>query len=180
VSFIPAGEEIVTSYHHYHYQFYGTVYRRDDLRATWSFDCACKRCADSTEMGTFVSAVACERCRLGRCLPKDPLHRQSEWECADCGVTVSAEAVKEKVGRFEQEMDSLAADDAPELERLLRRMRYALHENHYWVLEVKRKLIEIYGKKAGYELYKLPNVSLRDIHSAVNTGCFTGLGETQD
>ncbi len=42
-TFIPEGEEIVTSYHHYHYQLYGTDYRRKDLRSTWNFDCCCKR-----------------------------------------------------------------------------------------------------------------------------------------
>ena len=40
---IPAGEEIVTNYHHYHYQLYGTPYRRADLKNTWSFECICKR-----------------------------------------------------------------------------------------------------------------------------------------
>ena len=41
---IPAGTEIVTSYHHYYYHLYGTSYRRLDLSNTWSFDCVCYRC----------------------------------------------------------------------------------------------------------------------------------------
>ena len=65
----------MTSYHHYHYQFYGTAYRRADLRSTWSFDCACPRCADPDEAGTMVSAVVCERCKMGHCLPERPLVR---------------------------------------------------------------------------------------------------------
>ena len=41
--FIAEGQEIVTDYHHYHYQLYGTSYRRNDLKSTWSFDCLCHR-----------------------------------------------------------------------------------------------------------------------------------------
>ena len=41
-TFIPEGDEIATSYHHYHYQLYGTGYRRRDLLSTWSFECSCK------------------------------------------------------------------------------------------------------------------------------------------
>lgn len=37
-------------------------------------------------------------------------------------------------------------------------MSYSLHENHYWILDVKRRLIDIYGNKPGFELYKLPKV----------------------
>ena len=40
---IAQGQEIVTDYHHYHYQLYGTSYRRNDLKSTWSFDCLCHR-----------------------------------------------------------------------------------------------------------------------------------------
>ena len=46
---IPAGTEIVTSYHHYYYHLYGTTYRRLDLSNTWSFDCVCYRCQVRTQ-----------------------------------------------------------------------------------------------------------------------------------
>ena len=70
---IPAGEEIVTNYHHYHYQFYGTPYRRADLKSTWSFECLCSRCKDPTEYGSYVSAMLCERCNTGYILPTKSL-----------------------------------------------------------------------------------------------------------
>ncbi len=101
---IPEGAEIVTSYHHYHYQFYGTLYRRRDLRATWSFTCACRRCRDPTELGTLVSAVRCERCRVGHCLPgRDGeevggVGEAQEWCCGSCGARASGQGVREKVG----------------------------------------------------------------------------------
>ena len=73
---IPAGEEIVTNYHHYHYQFYGTPYRRADLKNTWSFDCLCPRCKDRTEYGTYVSAMQCDNCKFGYILPIVPLNHK--------------------------------------------------------------------------------------------------------
>ncbi len=62
--------------------------------------------------------------------------------------------------KFESDIDDISSGNAEDLEKLLRRMRYFLHENHYWILDVKRKLIDIYGNKPGFELYKLPKVSL--------------------
>ena len=67
--------------------------------------------------------------------------------------------------RYETELEDLSTDGpdagADRIERLLRRMRLNLHDNHYWVLEAKRRLIDTYGKKPGLELYKLPMVILR-------------------
>ena len=39
-------------------------------------------------------------------------------------------------------------------------MSMIFHENHYWILDVKRRLIDIYGNKDGFELYKLPKVGI--------------------
>ena len=79
--------------------------------------------------------------------------------CDKCKATFLGSAVDAKVKKFETDIDDISSGNAEELEKLLRRMRYFLHENHYWVLDVKRKLIDIYGNKPGFELYKLPKVS---------------------
>ena len=73
-----------------------------------------------------------------------------------------------QVKKFETEIDDIKSDDAPEFEKLLRKMRYFLHENHYWILDVKRKLIDIYGNKPGYELYKIDKVKLMKSESLVS------------
>ena len=156
---IPAGEEIVTNYHHYHYQLYGTSYRRHDLKSTWSFDCLCKRCGDPTEMGTNISAVNCEECKFGYLLPLEPLNYSSEWQCNHCSTKVLFKTIDEKIKKFENEIDDISSKDADSYEKLLRRLRYHLHENHYWILDVKRRLIDIYGNKEGYELHNIPMVS---------------------
>ena len=42
-------------------------------------------------------------------------------------------------------------------------MSMIFHENHYWILDVKRRLIDIYGNKDGFELYKLPKVGILSV-----------------
>lgn len=87
----------MTSYHHYHYQLYGTGYRRMDLKSTWSFDCICKRCSDPTESGTLVSAVICDKCKFGSMLPKVSTDYKSKWLCDHCEEETDAELVEQKV-----------------------------------------------------------------------------------
>ena len=67
--------------------------------------------------------------------------------------------IEEKIKTYEDQIDDIKSDDAESFEKLLRKMRYHLHENHYWILDVKRKLIDIYGNKDGYQLHTLPHVS---------------------
>ena len=79
--------------------------------------------------------------------------------CDKCKATFAGADIDAKVKKFESDIDDITTGNAEELEKLLRRMRYFLHENHYWILDVKRKLIDIYGNKPGFELYKIPKVS---------------------
>jgi hypothetical protein len=46
---IPKGTEVTSTYTH---TLAGTMWRRKHLSESKYFDCSCKRCADSTELGT--------------------------------------------------------------------------------------------------------------------------------
>jgi SET domain len=46
---------------------WNTMARRAHMRAAKCFDCACQRCADPQEMGTFLSAIKCTNCATGIC-----------------------------------------------------------------------------------------------------------------
>ena len=87
----------MTNYHHYHYQFYGHQYRRNDLKSTWSFECTCPRCRDPTESGTLVSGVLCEECKDGYMLPVKSECFNSFWKCGACGEKVSGSFIETKV-----------------------------------------------------------------------------------
>ncbi|XP_023348143.1 protein msta isoform X2 [Eurytemora carolleeae] len=152
---IAAGSEIVTSYHHYYFHLFGTMYRRLDIKKTWSFDCICQRCQDKTESGTFVSGVNCDACKYSYLLPTQPLQYNSDWSCLDCNHTLPGQVISERLDKLELEIESVPKNEPERLENLLRRMRYVLHENHYLITDTKRKLIDIYGHKPGFELEKL-------------------------
>merc|ERR1711981_818533 len=91
-------------------------------------------------------------------LPIDSLNYSSEWICDHCSTKVLFKTIDEKVKKFEHEIDEISSKDAESYEKILRRMRYHLHENHYWILDVKRRLIDIYGNKEGYLLHNMPMV----------------------
>jgi len=148
-----AGSEIVTSYHHYYYHLFGTMYRRADIKHTWSFDCICHRCRDPTELGTYVSGVNCEKCKYSYLLPVQPLDYNTAWECIGCENAHSSDTITNKLAKFEEAIED--AKEPDQYEQLLRKMRYCLHENHYLITDVKRRLIDIYGHKAGFEYDKL-------------------------
>ena len=50
-------------------------------------------------------------------------------------MTFPGNEVDAKVKKFETDIDDVSSGNAEEFEKLLRRMRYFLHENHYWILE---------------------------------------------
>ena len=51
------------------------------------------------------------------------------------------EGVSDRLEKLETEIDQAGSEEPDKLENLLRRMRYMLHENHYLITDVKRKLI---------------------------------------
>jgi len=155
-----AGNEIVTSYHHYYYHLFGTMYRRGDIKHTWSFDCICHRCRDPTELGTYVSGVNCEKCKYSYLLPVQPLDYNSAWECIGCDNSHSSDTIANKLAKFEEGIEAVTPADPEKYELLLRKMRYCLHENHYLITDVKRRLIDVYGHREGYEYDKLSKAVL--------------------
>ena len=83
---------------------------------------------------------------------------QSHWSCDNCQAEFPHDLIHGKLAKFEAEIENIKSSEPEEFEKLLRKMSLTLHENHYWILDVKRRLIDIYGNKEGFELYKLPKV----------------------
>ena len=66
----------------------GNVRRRTDIKKYWFFDCACPRCSDPSELGTFMSAIRCNACRNGYLLPENSLDHRYIVSCLmlSCGT----------------------------------------------------------------------------------------------
>lgn len=79
---IKAGEQITTSYTRI---LWDTSTRRLHLFRTKQFWCNCDRCADPTELGTYLGALRCQtKDCSGRLLSSAPLVESSDWKCDQC------------------------------------------------------------------------------------------------
>ena len=58
---------------------WSTFNRREHLKMSKCFWCACPRCADPTEFGSYLSALNCQLCG-GRILSTNPLDQKAKWK----------------------------------------------------------------------------------------------------
>merc|ERR1719438_396614 len=72
--------------------------------------CICYRCEDSTENGTYLSAIKCTKKCPGYFLPEKPLDCESKWKCEECGIAAPAgyhemanSKVAEAISKIEEE-----------------------------------------------------------------------------
>lgn len=130
-SHIQKGEEITIQYLSF---MYGHLRRKFTIRDFWFFDCACPRCQDPTEMGSFMSALKCPDCENGNLLTINPMDSQAQWLCSNCQHKQSAESVQDYINYCD---DILAENsenfeaETTKYEKLLLEFSQRLHPNHY-------------------------------------------------
>lgn len=141
---IQSGEEVTIQYIS---PSMGNIRRRQQIRENWFFDCTCIRCQDSTELGTFLSAVLCQQCASdafsGFLLPKDALDYSSSWVCSreECGAEESGTNITSMVNNMEAEVEEIGDTDLEMIEEKIAEWCLVLHSQHYLVLMLKRKLL---------------------------------------
>ncbi|QQP38228.1 Protein msta_ isoform Alike [Caligus rogercresseyi] len=155
---IKRGEELTTNYLHYHYHFFGSTYRLKDCASHWHFRCSCKRCSDTTEFGTQVDAIVCQDCAkvhgldgAGNLLPMSSTEPNSDWVCNKCFSTLSAYAVQELLDEWWDSVDNVPKYNIPSLERKHHELKNYFAPSHYYVMEIKRRLIVGIGEAKGYD-----------------------------
>nr|CAD7419272.1 unnamed protein product [Timema cristinae] len=154
------GEHITTMYTH---ALWGTQARREHLKATKYFSCRCQRCADPTELGTYISAMKCLGASSegtpcgGIQLPLSPLEEDSDWKCDRCPITLSSSQVNDLVTRIGDEVENIlrGGPTVKPLEELLDKVSTFLHPNHYHCYAVKHSLVQLYGHQHGYKPQQL-------------------------
>ncbi|XP_044760063.1 SET domain-containing protein SmydA-8-like isoform X2 [Coccinella septempunctata] len=162
---IPENHPITLSYA---YTLQGTLRRREHLLDNKFFECYCRRCSDPSELGTFVSALLCPKCKTGYVLSDDPLNNDSTWSCNNTkeegyscpGYTISSKSVRLLIDRISREYETIDCNDIDSLEFFLKKYRNVLHPNHYICLGVKLSLSQLYGKIDGYLIYELTDKQL--------------------
>lgn len=155
----------------YAYTLQSTQKRREHLLENKFFECSCKRCSDSAELGTYTGAVICPKCDNGLVLCDNPLDFNSSWSCRNSrkqcpGYSISANSMKLLLNRISQEVDQIDCNDVQAMEHFLQKYRNVLHPTHYLCLGIKVSLSQIYGRIADYLIHELSEKQLvrkRDI-----------------
>uniref|UniRef100_A0AAG5DNX6 MYND-type domain-containing protein n=1 Tax=Anopheles atroparvus TaxID=41427 RepID=A0AAG5DNX6_ANOAO len=155
---IKQGEHLSTTYTH---SLWGTQLRREHLKTNKYVICKCERCSDSTELGTFLSALRCmgldgEPC-AGFQLPVDPLSDVSDWKCDRCPVHISYDQVNFLMSKIGEEVDDVMGrkSSVKEFEDVIHKLENFLHPNHFHLLTLKHSLVQMYGHFEGYQLSEL-------------------------
>ncbi|CAH2044304.1 unnamed protein product, partial [Iphiclides podalirius] len=153
-----AGELITLCYA---YTLQGTLKRREHIKLSKFFDCACKRCSDPTELGTYCSAFRCPKCG-GRVLSAAPLEPHASWQCteAGCSYAMPAVAVQMLLKRLTDEFEQIDANDVAGFEGFLHKYRNVLHDTHYLCLSALHSLSQLYGKVSDYMIHEMPDQQL--------------------
>ena len=131
---IKAGEELTTNYLHYQYHFYGRIYRQAELYKYWYFQCECAQCKDTS---AETDSLVCGLCGEG--------WLSQTWVCSHCGLTKTCQEVERITRQCWDLMEKTSKRDIKELKELLDKTLEVCHKNHYFVLEVKRRMIENIG-----------------------------------
>ena len=160
---IKAGEEITHSYVDAQEPF---LVRQELLKLGKFFHCSCSRCEDTTELGTYSSALLCPACR-SPVITKDVTDLSSDWVCTKCSKVFPAlkiskvtGAIKEKAELLEYDKDRLEECGVKAHETFLKKFKPILHPNHVILIKVKYALAKMYGRMAGYEANNLTNDQL--------------------
>ncbi|KAH8419595.1 hypothetical protein KR222_008130, partial [Zaprionus bogoriensis] len=128
-----------------------TIQRRVHLRHVKCFDCACARCVDPTELGTFAGSQMCAKCKVGKIISLDPLDNAAGWKCQLCSVTQTARQVLTQDAKLQQELESVEKTPVA-LEDFIYRHRIELHETNTHILQAKYALTQLYGTAPGFAM----------------------------
>lgn len=143
---------------------WGTTNRQHILKQGKFFQCQCERCKDPTELGTFLSGLSCPHCKCVKhgaiLLPQRPLQTQSPWECTLCNQTQSAKYVEDLIEKIGKELVELKRGSIKQCERFLKKYEDVLHPHHFYMIDVKLALCQMYGHLEGQKLIDLTDDEL--------------------
>lgn len=121
------------------------VERRFHLQDTYNFACACKRCSDPTELGTFYGSVKCTKCPAGKgyMISTEPLKgSDAAWNCNSCGNSLPYRecVVPVETSVFEE---VTAAGDEEQMEKVLEKNAdTTLHPNHWLMMDCRQEIVK--------------------------------------
>jgi hypothetical protein len=149
---------------------WGTADRLNVLEMTKLFTCRCPRCSDPTELGTHISSIRCRepscanqlnefnQMSLGLVVPEDPFNMEREWGCGTCKETYPPACISSIVERVGKDLDVLHEKfgNLEAEEEFIRKVSKVLSPSHFYLLEIKLGLAQLYGRLPDQLLHMLP------------------------
>lgn len=142
-TFIKKGDRLSINYSD---PIWGTATRQIHLKETKHFTCTCRRCKDPTELGTFYSGIKCFGCESGYFLSKNPIERNTGWSCNKCEKEISSEEIDYILKQIGEDLIALKKNDVEASYNFLKNHSKSLHQNHYYLTEVKLALCQLIGQ----------------------------------
>eukprot|EP00095_Tigriopus_kingsejongensis_P005975 maker-scaffold48_size466083-snap-gene-1.24 protein:Tk05975 transcript:maker-scaffold48_size466083-snap-gene-1.24-mRNA-1 annotation:"hypothetical protein AND_003680" len=105
-----------------------------------------RRCSDSTEFGSFASALKCQSSRCdGFLIPQNSLELESSWECQSCQAVLQSSVtlpLDMKLVAEAQKLEMASSGGIKCYQRFLAAYAPYLHPNHAFLCYLKQKLCE--------------------------------------
>ncbi|XP_034237578.1 SET domain-containing protein SmydA-8-like, partial [Thrips palmi] len=161
---VAAGQELTVTYSAL---LWGSPARRQHLLRTKHFLCACSRCKDPAEGGTFLAALPCpSRGCGGPVLPTAPLSLTGPWRCAGCALDVPAERatlLQSVLGGLLQTLylNPAVPPQPGAILRFLQDNRHLLPATNHITVELKSDVVWSLGRKPGMTFSELSEEQLR-------------------
>lgn len=154
---IPRKEKIALCYTD---PWWGTANRQHHLKQTKFFVCRCDRCKDPTEMSTFISGLRCPRCpdasdAQSVLLPQNPLDESAQWLCTGCSQPQPVNYVNQIIEKIGKELVSLKRGSIEHCEIFIKKYENVLHPHHFYLIDVKMALCQMYGHLEGQNMVDL-------------------------
>nr|XP_045583672.1 SET domain-containing protein SmydA-8-like [Procambarus clarkii]XP_045583673.1 SET domain-containing protein SmydA-8-like [Procambarus clarkii] len=121
------------------------VWRRQaDLYSIYFFKCACERCRDPTELGTYFSNPRCSACAEGFLEPSGG--SGAPWSCPGCGAQRPEDDVVKEAEDFVQDIDNKFTSFTDVCKHLAR-IENTFHNNHFVWLTAAKAAMSILSKE---------------------------------
>ncbi|XP_015513089.2 SET domain-containing protein SmydA-8-like [Neodiprion lecontei] len=130
---------------------WGVENRRHHLAQTKFFQCMCERCIDPTEFETMYNAIKCWNADCnGHALPKTFIksgNERPDYTCNACSSTKSFDAVEEMMEQIGIHLSQMKKNDMEQCRKFIQEYGKFLHENHYYITDVKLALAQLIGQE---------------------------------
>ncbi|XP_066602946.1 SET domain-containing protein SmydA-8-like [Prorops nasuta] len=131
---------------------WGLTSRRHHLLQTKFFECSCERCKDPTEFGMMYNAILCTKGECGgSMLPPTFIYQGNQppdFVCDKCKNTSPWDQVEQMIEKIGQELAAMKKDNVDACKKFINRYRKLLHENHFYLTDVKVALAQIIGQQS--------------------------------